>query len=103
MAFLNFKNSREPPAHGLLEFVTPFYETARMVEENGTTENGPAAGSPPIIEPGHSFASVTDKISYLVLSRPASRRWYLGFFLSFALVMLLNLAIGYLLIQGVGI
>ncbi|MBY0528254.1 MAG: polysulfide reductase NrfD [Gemmataceae bacterium] len=58
---------------------------------------------PPLIGPGHNFATVTDKISALALSRPTSRRWWLGFGFSFALVMLLLLAISHLLVRGVGI
>src|SRR5947199_9096677 len=56
-----------------------------------------------IIGPGHTFASVTDKISSIVLSRRAPRLWWVGFVVTFALVLLLQYAIGYLLIMGVGI
>jgi molybdopterin-containing oxidoreductase family membrane subunit len=60
-------------------------------------------GVPPVIGPGHTFASVTDKISAIVLTRRAPRGWWLGFALSFTLLMVLLYAIGYLLIRGVGI
>jgi Ni/Fe-hydrogenase subunit HybB-like protein len=56
-----------------------------------------------VLAPGHTYASVTDKISAIVLTRKAPRGWLLGFGLSFALVMLLLYAISYLLIAGVGI
>src|SRR5882757_6384140 len=63
-----------------------------------TAENEPA-----IIGPGHTFASVTDKISSIVLQRPAPWGWWFGFAMSFALVMLLLFAVTYLLVVGVGI
>src|SRR5439155_18876650 len=58
---------------------------------------------PPVIEPGHTFATITDQIGALVLTRPTSRRWWIGFGISFALVILLHFAIAYLLTKGVGI
>ena len=33
----------------------------------------------PVIEPGHTFGTVTEKISAIVLTRPASNGWFLGF------------------------
>ena len=56
-----------------------------------------------VLAPGHTYASVTDKISTIVLTRRTPRGWLLGFGLAFALVMLLLYAISYLLIAGVGI
>jgi molybdopterin-containing oxidoreductase family membrane subunit len=58
---------------------------------------------PPVIEPGHTYASVTDKISSIVLTQPATKRWWLGFGVAFLLVMVLHYAIAYLLVVGVGI
>src|SRR5579871_1008365 len=57
----------------------------------------------PILGPGHDFASVTDKISAIVLSRRTPKWWIMGFLVSFALVMLLMVAVTYLLVKGVGI
>jgi molybdopterin-containing oxidoreductase family membrane subunit len=57
----------------------------------------------PWIEPGHTYASVTDKISSVVLTRPLGIGWLLGFGFLFTLVMVLNLAIGWLFMRGVGI
>src|SRR3981189_3031958 len=57
----------------------------------------------PVIEPGHTYSSVTDKISAIVLTRPTSLGWVAGFAISFTMVMVLNLAIGWLIIQGTGI
>ncbi len=57
----------------------------------------------PIIEPGHTYATVTDKISAIVLNRPTPRFWYIGFALSFIFVLILFFAAAYLLTVGVGI
>jgi Ni/Fe-hydrogenase subunit HybB-like protein len=57
----------------------------------------------PVIEPGHTYASVTDKISSIVLSRKQPKGWYFGFAIAFALLMLLTYAVTYLLVVGVGI
>src|SRR5256885_3301576 len=59
--------------------------------------------SAPVIEPGHTFATVTDKISSIVLTRPTSNGWFVGFGLAFLVTMGLLYAIGYLFVRGVGI
>ena len=59
--------------------------------------------APPVIGPGHTFGSVTDKISAIVLARRPPRAWWLGFLLSFTLLMVLLYAIANLFIVGVGI
>ena len=50
----------------------------------------------PVIEPGHTFASVTDKISALTLKRRTPLGWYIGFALSFMLLQMLLFTITYL-------
>jgi molybdopterin-containing oxidoreductase family membrane subunit len=57
---------------------------------------------PPVIAPGHTPASVTDKISAIVLAR-IPKWWYAGFAASFALLMLFMLAVTVLFARGVGI
>jgi Ni/Fe-hydrogenase subunit HybB-like protein len=57
----------------------------------------------PIIEPGHTYGTVTDKISAIVLTRPASLGWFIGFTVTFAIVMMLNVALIWLFAKGVGI
>ena len=57
----------------------------------------------PVIEPGHTFGTVTEKISAIVLTRPASNGWFLGFGIAFMLTMMMLYAIGYLVLKGVGI
>src|SRR5436309_12874583 len=57
----------------------------------------------PVIGPGHTFGSVTDKISSIVLTRPTSLGWYIGFLIAFSLMGVMTIAIGWLIIKGVGI
>ncbi|MGH7462334.1 MAG: NrfD/PsrC family molybdoenzyme membrane anchor subunit, partial [Longimicrobiales bacterium] len=57
----------------------------------------------PIIGPGHSYASVTDQISAIVLTRKTGRGWLLGFAMSFALLMCLFYSLGALVLRGVGL
>ncbi len=56
-----------------------------------------------VLPEGETYASVTDKISALVLRGYTPRAWYIGFLLTFSLVMGLMFAIGYLFLEGVGI
>src|SRR6266705_721959 len=58
---------------------------------------------PSVIGPGYTFASITDKISAIVLTTRTPRGWWVGFLCSFALVMMLFYAVSYLLAVGVGI
>ncbi|MGE5358365.1 MAG: NrfD/PsrC family molybdoenzyme membrane anchor subunit, partial [Bacteroidales bacterium] len=60
-------------------------------------------GGEPIIAPGHTFGSITDKISAIVLTRGVSLGWLGGFAIAFFFFLVLNGAIGYLLYRGVGI
>jgi Ni/Fe-hydrogenase subunit HybB-like protein len=69
----------------------------------GAAPAGEVPTTPPVIGPGHTFASVTDKISAIVLTQPTSRGWYVGFTVTFLLVMLLFYSIALLLFVGVGI
>src|SRR6202163_2081542 len=57
----------------------------------------------PVIEPGYTLGSVTDKISSIVLTRPTSNGWFVGFGVAFLLLMMLLFALGYLFIKGTGI
>src|ERR1041384_7579046 len=57
----------------------------------------------PVIEPGHTFASVTDKISTLTLKRRTPLWWFIGFGLSFAMTNVLMFSLAYLVLTGIGI
>src|SRR5438552_12680810 len=57
----------------------------------------------PVLEPGHTYASVTDHISSIVLRRKMPFGWYIGFMVGCLGVMLLTSVIGKLIFVGVGI
>jgi Ni/Fe-hydrogenase subunit HybB-like protein len=60
-------------------------------------------GVPPVLAPGHTFGSVTDKISSIVLTRRTPLWWYAGFGIAFLLTMMLLVAVTYLFFKGIGI
>ena len=57
----------------------------------------------PVIAPGHTFGTITDQISSIVLTRPVSNGWLVGFGVSALVTMMLLYAVGYLFLRGVGI
>ncbi|MEP6810711.1 MAG: hydrogenase, partial [Chthoniobacterales bacterium] len=63
----------------------------------------PVVKEAPVVQPGYDDASVTAKITDVVLVRPVHRGWILGFFAAFALLMLFFFCIAWLLLKGVGI
>src|SRR5712675_3217876 len=73
-----------------------------------------SAGDPPVnspeiprlarvLEPGHSYGSVTNKIASIVLTRPTSVGWLAGFSIAFTLMMVLMISVAWLITKGVGI
>jgi len=68
--------------------------------------SSPNPGAPPqipVLGPGHNYASITDKISDIVLQFRAPIRWFMGFVIGFTLLQGLMLAIYMLLFKGVGV
>jgi Ni/Fe-hydrogenase subunit HybB-like protein len=65
----------------------------------------PEHGSPvsPVLAPGHTFASVTDQISSIVLTRGTHRGWWIGFGISLFFVNVLMVCVTYLIATGIGI
>ncbi|MCA1649116.1 MAG: polysulfide reductase NrfD [Acidobacteria bacterium] len=57
----------------------------------------------PVIEPGHSYDSITEKISAIVLTRRHPIGWFATMAIGFLLVNGLGLSVGYLLFKGIGI
>jgi len=57
----------------------------------------------PIMAPGHTFATLSDKIGSIVLARGTRYGWLVGFAFSFSLLMLLLVAVSTLFLKGVGI
>jgi molybdopterin-containing oxidoreductase family membrane subunit len=66
-------------------------------------ETAPEIERPPVIKPGYTFMTITDKISAIVLSRRTPLRWLIGFAVAFLFVMLLMWTIARLLFVGIGI
>jgi molybdopterin-containing oxidoreductase family membrane subunit len=58
---------------------------------------------PPVIAPGHTFASVTEKIMRTVLTGRTPLGWIGGVLIAFAIVNVLMMAFAYLFWRGVGI
>jgi Ni/Fe-hydrogenase subunit HybB-like protein len=57
----------------------------------------------PAIEPGHTFATVTDHISSIVLRKKTPLGWWIGFGIAFMLLQVLMGTITMLIFKGVGI
>jgi len=75
-----------------------------MTLDPNTQEKSDAlAPQPPVVAPGYTYTSVTEKISGIVLTRRTPLFWVIVFTSAFLLFMLLSVAIGYLLYKGVGI
>ncbi len=58
---------------------------------------------PPVIAPGHTFASVTEKIMRIVLTTRTPLGWFFGFLIAFGIVNALGVAVAYLFLKGTGI
>src|ERR1700722_7583986 len=57
----------------------------------------------PILGPGHTYETVTEQISSAVLTRPTTLGWFAGFTVAFSILGMLTVAVGWLIIKGVGI
>jgi Ni/Fe-hydrogenase subunit HybB-like protein len=73
------------------------------VDSEGSQKIGASGKPEPLLGPGHTFASVTDKISSIVLTRGTTPGWVFGFLIGFSLLMLLNMVVTLLMVKGVGI
>jgi Ni/Fe-hydrogenase subunit HybB-like protein len=60
-------------------------------------------GEGPVIGPGHTFATVTDKISSLVLTRKTPNWWLVGFGLTFMMTLMMLATMGGLFLIGIGL
>jgi Ni/Fe-hydrogenase subunit HybB-like protein len=69
------------------------------------TPTGPttAAATAPVIAPGHTFGSITDKITSIVLSRHTPLWWYGAFVVTGSIAGVLFIALAYLVVEGIGI
>ena len=58
---------------------------------------------PPVIAPGHDFETVTETVAQIPLSKRTPFGWVFGFLIGLTLLMGLNMALGWLLLNGIGI
>ena len=73
-----------------------------MSQKRSTNISTELLAKPPIVGPGHTSGSVTDKISEVVLAK-TPKWWFPAFGASFLLLNLLLLALAKLLFEGTGI
>ena len=78
----------------MAESLLPIDDPNRAIAGGGTT---------PVIAPGYTFGSVTDKISAIVLARKTPPGWWIGFIAAFGVANLLFISVAYLLVTGTGI
>jgi molybdopterin-containing oxidoreductase family membrane subunit len=71
-----------------------------MPDNRGTLEQPPAQQ---IIAPGYTFASITDQVAAVVLTKHTPLFWIAAFGVGFGLLMLFLLAVTVLMAKGVGI
>src|SRR3989440_2403601 len=57
----------------------------------------------PVIRPGHTFASITDKVASIVLRRPVTNGWVLGLAVCFLILQWFLFAVCWLFYKGVGV
>lgn len=57
----------------------------------------------PVIQPGHTFASITNKVASIVLRRPVTNGWLLGMAICFIILQWFLFAVCWLFYKGVGV
>jgi len=67
------------------------------------TEVEPGEQKAPVIQPGHTFASITEKIGAIVLKRPIMGGWVFGMFICFLILQWFLFAVCWLFYKGVGV
>ena len=58
---------------------------------------------PPVIEPGHTFESITSKISSVVLTKYQPPAWIITTAIAFVFLNILMVSVSYLFVKGIGI
>jgi molybdopterin-containing oxidoreductase family membrane subunit len=76
-------------------------DTLHPIPPRDAARQGPAVT--PVIAPGHTFGTITDKISAIALTGRTPLGWFAGFAIAFSMAMLLFLTVSYLLVKGIGI
>jgi molybdopterin-containing oxidoreductase family membrane subunit len=67
------------------------------------TEVEPGEQKAPVMQPGHTLASITDKIVSIVLRRPVTHGWVLGLAVCFLILQWFLFAVCWLFYKGVGV
>ncbi len=60
-------------------------------------------GGPPVLAPGHSYLSMTDKLMAIVFSKNTPTAWFIFMAVGFTLLSMLGVALSYLVLKGIGI
>src|SRR3970282_2140499 len=68
-----------------------------------TEKSGQFKPPAPLVGPGYTYGSITDKISAMVLTKATPKSWLVGAVISFVLFIVLLYSAGYLFTVGVGI
>ena len=74
-----------------------------MLKEANQSPAPLSAREAPVLEPGHTFGSITDKIGDLVLKQPVGKGWSAGVLIGLLLTMQLFTSLGWLIFKGIGI
>jgi molybdopterin-containing oxidoreductase family membrane subunit len=77
--------------------------TAPPALERSAPTSVPVGVPPPVIAPGHTFSTITDKITSIVLARRTPLWWYGGLLVASSVTAVLLASLGYLVFKGVGI
>src|SRR6185437_5394036 len=56
-----------------------------------------------LIKPGHTYATITDKITSVVLTTKTPLFWIVGAFIGFSLTLLLLVSVAWLFYKGIGV
>src|SRR5688572_10732004 len=77
--------------------------STRQIDTPIDPDNPAVRPRAPVLEPGHTYASVTDAIASIVLSHRQPLFWFVGLAISFGLTMVLMAAVAWLFIRGIGV
>ena len=79
-------------------------EASEREKERTSDQDGVQVGvDAPIMGPGLSYTTISEKITGIALAKKHPRSWYLVFGVAFLLVMVFLYAVTYLFVRGVGI
>jgi molybdopterin-containing oxidoreductase family membrane subunit len=93
----------EQPEPGRKADPPPAADVAAAMRGQQPTVHVPHPEMHALLAPGHDFATVTEKISSLVLQKGTPLWWFFGFAVSFALMNVMLVSLTYLVFKGVGI